>query len=116
MRFALYRTQEEKSVVRNWKGAAMPAFTVASVIDGDTFEVSPQWKWSGQTGTRVRPAGYDVPELHAYNGQAAKDRLARMILGEQVDLRTAHKVDRGRLVCEVHFRNKNLADYFPEYQ
>ena len=94
----------------------MPAFTVASVIDGDTFEVSPQWKWNGQTGTRVRPAGYDAPELYAYNGQAAKDRLARMILGGQVDLRTAQKVDRGRLVCEVHFRNKNLADYFPEYQ
>jgi len=53
----------------------MPTFTVTSIIGGDTFEVSPQWKWSGETGTRVRPAGYDAPELHAYGGQAAKDKL-----------------------------------------
>mgnify|MGYP000321243885 CR=1 FL=1 len=94
----------------------MSAFTVSAIIDGDTFEVSPQWKWNGETGTRVRPTGYDAPELHAYGGQAAKDKLSRLILREEVDLRTAYKVDRGRLVCDVYFRGKNLADYFPEYQ
>lgn len=94
----------------------MSAFKVTSIIDGDTFEVSPQWKWNGETGTRVRPTGYDAPELHAYGGQAAKDKLSRLILGEEVDLRTAYKVDRGRLVCDVYFRGNNLADYFPEYQ
>ena len=94
----------------------MSEFTVTSVIDGDTFEVTPQWKWNGQTGTRVRPTGYDAPELHEYGGQAAKEKLARLILGEQVDLRTAYRVDRGRLVCDVFFKNRNLADYFPEYQ
>ncbi len=94
----------------------MSAFTVTAIIDGDTFEVSPQWKWNGETGTRVRPTGYDAPELYAYGGQAAKDKLSRLILREEVDLRTAYKVDRGRLVCDVYFRGKNLADYFPEYQ
>ena len=94
----------------------MSAFTVTAIIDGDTFEVSPQWKWNGETGTRVRPTGYDAPELHAYGGQAAKDKLSRLILREEVDLRAAYKVDRGRLVCDVYFRSKNLADYFPEYQ
>ena len=93
----------------------MSTFKVTSVIDGDTFEVSPQWQWNGQTGTRVRPAGFDAPELGAYGGQNAKDKLSKLILGEQVDLGTAHMVDRGRLVCEVYFKNKNLADYFPEY-
>ena len=94
----------------------MSKFTVTSIIDGDTFEVSPQWNWNGQTGSRVRPAGYDAPELHAYGGQTAKEKLERLIHREQVDLRTAHRIDRGRLVCEVYFRNKNLANYFPEYQ
>ena len=94
----------------------MSAFTVTSIIDGDTFEVTPQWKWNGTTGTRVRPAGYNAPELHAYGGQAAKDKLSRLIYGHQVDLRTAYKVDRGRLVCEVFLGNRNLADYFPAYQ
>ena len=94
----------------------MPAFTVTSIIDGDTFEVSPQWKWNGTTGTRVRPAGYDAPELHAYGGQASKNKLTQLINGQQVELRKAYKVDRSRLVCEVYFRNVNLADYFPAYQ
>ena len=94
----------------------MSAFTVTAIIDGDTFEVSPQWKWNGETGTRVRPTGYDAPEMGTYGGQAAKDKLSRLILREEVDLRTAYKVDRGRLVCDVYFRGKNLADYFPEYQ
>lgn len=94
----------------------MPAFTVIAIIDGDTFDVSPQWQWNGQTGTRVRPAGCDAPELHAYGGQGAKDKLSRLIYGQQVDLRTAHRIDRDRLVCQVFFRNRNLADYFPEYQ
>lgn len=93
----------------------MSEFRVTAIIDGDTFDVAPQWQWSGQTGSRVRPAGYDAPELGAHGGQAAKDKLSRLIGGQQVDLREAHRVDRGRLVCEVYFRNKNLAECFPEY-
>lgn len=94
----------------------MPVFSVTSIIDGDTFEVSPQWKWNGDTGMRIRPAGYDAPELHAFGGQAAKDKLSRLIYRQQVELRTAYKVDRGRLVCDVFLRNKNLAAFFPDYQ
>lgn len=94
----------------------MSTFKVTAIIDGDTFDVSPQWKWNEQTGTRVRPAGYNAPELHEPGGQTAKNNLAGLILGKEVELRTAHKVDRGRLVCEVYYRNKNLAEYFPKYQ
>lgn len=94
----------------------MALFTVSSIIDGDTFEVSGGWKWDGQSGTRVRPTGYDALELHTIEGQVAKDKLARLISGEKVEIRAAHRVDRGRLVCDVYYRNKYLADYFPEYQ
>ena len=94
----------------------MALFTVSSIIDGDTFEVNGGWKWDGQSGTRVRPTGFDAPELHAAGGQSAKSRLARLILGEQVELRAGHRVDRGRLVCDVYYQGKDLADYFPEYQ
>jgi len=34
---------------------------------------------------------------------------------EQVELRTAYKVDRRRLVCEVFFGSRNLAEFSPEY-
>ncbi len=94
----------------------MAEFSVVTIIDGDTFDVSPQWRWNGQDGSRVRPTGYDAPELQSYGGQAAKEKLTRLILGENVDLRSAHRIDRGRLVCDVYFKGNNLAEYFPEYQ
>ncbi len=94
----------------------MAMFTVSKVIDGDTFEVANGWKWNGESGTRVRPTGFNAPELHADGGLTAKRKLERLILGQQVDLRSAHRVDRGRLVCDVYFGGKNLADYFPGYQ
>jgi len=94
----------------------MPIFTVTSVIDGDTFEVSPQWKWNGQPGSRVRPTGYDAPEIHVAGGQNAKNKLARLILGDQVELSSAYKIDHDRLVCDVYYNGKYLADYFPECQ
>lgn len=94
----------------------MAEFSVDTIIDGDTFDVSPQWRWNGQDGSRVRPTGYDAPELQSYGGQAAKEKLTRLILGENVDLRSAHRIDRGRLVCDVYFKGNNLAEYFSEYQ
>lgn len=93
----------------------MPAFRVTSIIDGDTFKVSPEWKWNGETGTRVRPAGYDAPELHTAKGQKAKAALGKLINGHLVELMTAYKVDRGRLVCEMFVGSRNLAEFFPEY-
>jgi len=94
----------------------MSAFTVTAIIDGDTFEVSPQWKWNGETGTRVRPTGYDAPEMDTYGGQAAKDKLSNLILGKTVELGNAYRIDRGRLVCDVYYQGRNLADYFSAYQ
>lgn len=94
----------------------MTPFKVTSIIDGDTFEVSPQWKWNGQGGTRVRPTGFDTPELQSLAGQVAKERLTRLILSKQVELGTAYKVDRGRVVCDVYLNGRNLAEFFPGYQ
>ena len=47
----------------------MPEFRVSVVIDGDTFEVANGWKWNGQSGSRVRPTGYDAPEINTIAGQ-----------------------------------------------
>ena len=94
----------------------MTQFNVSAVIDGDTFEVTNGWEWNGKTGSRVRPTGYDAPEINTAAGKQAKQKLARLIQGEVVNLAKAHKIDRGRLVCDVYFNGKNLADYFMEYQ
>ena len=94
----------------------MAEFKVVNIIDGDTFDVSPSWNWNGQSGSRVRPTGYNAPESHTHSGQTARDKLSKLILGKPVALRTAYRVDRGRLVCDVFFKGRNLADYFPEYR
>jgi endonuclease YncB( thermonuclease family) len=93
----------------------MPKFKVTKIIDGDTFDVSPNWKWKENEGTRVRPTGYDAPELKTHTGQIAKNRLLNLILGKEVEFNVAHRIDRGRLVCDVYFMGNYLADYFPEY-
>ena len=92
----------------------MALFTVSSIIDGDTFEVRGGWKWNGEAGTRVRPTGYDAAELRTYGGRSAKDKLRQLILGNQVELGTAYRVDRGRLVCDIYYQDRSLADYFPD--
>lgn len=91
------------------------AFHVTTIFDGDTFAVTPNWKWNGTEGNRVRPTGYDAPELHEPGGQSAKLKLERIVLGKDVDLRDPKTIDRGRLVTAVFVNGRNLADYFPEY-
>ena len=91
------------------------SFNVTKVVDGDTFEVKPDWEWERQKGKRVRPIGYDAPELWEEGGQAAKAKLEWLILHKQVEIKNPVRVDRGRLICKVYFQGKNLAGYFPEY-
>lgn len=93
----------------------MGFFRVVRVVDGDTFDV-PSWQWDGQTGQRVRPTGYNTPELPSPSGQTAKNKLETLILGKEVELRRAYTIDRGRLVCDVYYNARSLADYFPEYK
>lgn len=94
----------------------MAVFTVVNIVDGDTFDVHPQWTWQDQVGSRIRPTGYCAPPLHTLTGPMAKDKLSRIILGKQVNLENPYRIDRGCLVCDVYFNGQHLADYFPEYQ
>jgi len=90
----------------------MAKFSVIKIVDGDTFDVSPNWRWNGTSGSRVRPAGYDAAELGTRGGATATRNLASLILGKTVELGAAYRVDRGRLVCEVFFSGHNLKEYF----
>ena len=115
MLIAKDQVQKETQLVEKAKGATMSAFRVTSIIYENTLEASSDWKWNGETGTRVRPVGYNTRGLHTTKGQKSKDALSKLINGQQVELRTAYKVDRGRLVCEVFIGGRNLAEFFPEY-
>lgn len=91
-------------------------FKVTSVIDGDTFKVSPNWEWGDETGDTVRAAGYNTPEIDEAGYEAAKNKLKRLIEGEEVELKNAINLTYGRLLCDVFIKGKNLKDYFQEYQ
>lgn len=94
----------------------MAQFRVSKIIDGDTFEVAEGWKWNGKSGSRVRPTGYNAPELHTAAGLLAKQKLTKLIQGEIVSFGDAYRIDHGRLVCDVYYNGRDLADYFREYQ
>jgi len=92
------------------------AFKVVNIIDGDTFEVLPPWKWGDRSGIRVRPTGYNIPEEGQPGYQNAKDKLQKLILEKEVELKNFVDIDYDRLICDVYFDGKNLADYFPIYK
>jgi len=89
----------------------MSEHTVVRVIDGDTLDVSPEWSREGATGSRVRLAGFDAPELGAKGAATAKERLSSLVLHEKVELGEALNFDRGRLICNVYRRGQNLVTH-----
>ncbi len=95
----------------------MAEFTVSEVIDGDSFKVEGGWKWDEKRGDTVRPTGYNTPEEGEPGYEEAKQRLKDLILGKTVEIKNVQTIDQwGRLVADVYYAGKNLADYFPEYK
>ncbi|MBN2777040.1 MAG: thermonuclease family protein [Bacteroidales bacterium] len=84
------------------------SFKVKEVIDGDTFDVTPGWKWDGKNGDRVRIANLDAAELHQPGGQAAKTKLKNLVEGKAVELKNAVNMSYGRIVCDVHYNGKDI--------
>jgi len=92
-------------------------FEVSEIVDGDTFKVKNGWEWNEKKGDTVRPTGYNTPEKWNPGYEQAKQRLEDLILDKKVDIKSAKIVDEwGRLVADVYYDGKNLADYFPEYK
>lgn len=77
-------------------------YKVTSVVDGDTFHVSPQWTHHGHTGTSVRLRGIDAPEMGEPGAQAAKNKLTQAIDGKHVALRNRAIGHYRRLICDVY--------------
>lgn len=87
-------------------------YKVVRIIDGDTFQVSPDWQWDNKKGNIVRPRGYDTPELGEPGYQAAKDKLTTLILDKEVEIKNPIKLTYNRLLCDIYYQDKNLAYYF----
>lgn len=94
----------------------MTEYKVIFVVDGDTFKVK-KWEWDNHTGNVIRPTGYDTPERGEDGYQETKKRLMDLILNQIVQITSEKIIDKwGRLVADVSFNGKKLADYFPEYK
>jgi micrococcal nuclease len=94
----------------------MEEFTVSEVIDGDTFKVKEGWELDEKKVDIVRPTGYNTPEEGEPGYEEAKQKLKKLILYKIVEINNPQDIDKGRLVADVYYEGKNLADYFPEYK
>lgn len=91
-------------------------FKVIKIVDGDTFKISPGWKWNNKKGKIIRPTGYDTPERKEPGYQETTEKLKQLLLNNEVELKNPIKLSYNRLLCNVYFNGKNLAEYFPEYK
>ena len=93
----------------------MGTFAVVAVIDGNTFDVSPGWELEDKTGNRVHAIGYNAPKT-GKGAMAAEQKLSILIQNKKVELGSPRGIERGRLVCDVYFKGRNLADYLSAYK
>jgi endonuclease YncB( thermonuclease family) len=91
-------------------------FKVKRVIDGDTFEVTPKWKWKDKEGDIIRASKYNTPEENEPGYENAKKKLKELIEEKEVELINPLRITYGRLLCDVIYNGTNLADNFPEYR
>ena len=86
----------------------MAGFQVTNIVDGSTFDVSPNWDWQGQSGNRVRIANHTTPELSAVGGEAAKEKLTNSILGKPVELKNRVNTGSEQVSCDVYLEGDNI--------
>ena len=91
-------------------------FKVKEVITGDIFKINPEWVFNNQTGDVVLISGYKHPEQVSLGDNSAKERLTKLIFGKEVELRDMIMIANGRLLCDVYYKGKNIAEYFSEYK
>lgn len=89
--------------------------TVTEIVDGDTFKISPGWKWNNNKGDTIRPTGYDTPEHGEEGFEETTERLRQLVLGKEVELGNPIRMSYHRLLVDIFFEGKHLREYFPEY-
>ncbi len=87
----------------------MASHKVTEVIDGDTFDVTPDWWFGNETGSRVRIANFNAPETGLLGAAVAKELLDSAILGKRVHL-SGKSLSYGRLVADVTVGGRDVKD------
>lgn len=87
--------------------------TVTEVLHGDTFKVTPHWKSKdNMDGDTITINGFATPEQGLPGYQEAKKKLSDTILGKEIELTNPIKTTKGKLICDVAMKGKNLTTYF----
>lgn len=90
---------------------------VEKVIDGDTIEVTIDVGFYLSTKRRLRLLRVNTAELHAAEGdvrakaKTAKERMAELLTGRDVLIRTEKSDSFGRFLAEVWLDQLNVNDW-----
>ena len=88
-------------------------FKVTDIIDGNTIEVSPQWKWNDKIGNVVKVLGYPTPDEQTT--PFVKNKLSTLILNKDIDLKNPTTINiNNQILAYVYLNGINIASYFPE--
>lgn len=82
----------------------MPLFTVKQIIDGDTFEVSPTWRWQQHTCALVRPNWRSIsPDTrdHSPLKDYTKETDARIVIDDLLRQAEWDPTDKSMVMTEV---------------
>ena len=91
-------------------------FEVTKILDGNTFEVKPFWKWCNENGVLVSALGYQAPAADEPGHDEIKRRLMELLFGECITLKNPVAIKNDALICEIYIQGTNLAEHFPGYR
>jgi hypothetical protein len=87
----------------------MSKVAITGVIDGETLVCTPSWEFGDESGNRIRPVGYEAPDVDDARAALIAALLTARVEGKTVDLVDPVKVDGGWLLCTVLVDGIDLA-------
>lgn len=88
------------------------AFQVKSILDGNTFTVSPRWEWRHIKGDIVTANGFPNLIGDKVGFLNSKKKLSKLILGKNVQLKKVNQCKYGCIFCDVYIDGKNISTFF----
>jgi hypothetical protein len=89
------------------------AFIVKNIVNENTIEVSPGWKWGEHKGNLVSIAGYTPPN-NEQTKVFTKIKLDTLVKNKEIELKNATSAIGTTIHCSVYLNEVDISKYFPE--